>query len=565
MRISLDALRRFARCRISSASRKRLSAHLVRLHEAIATLARVRRPLTADRCSKAILALQKLRCYTGFMNIELVPHADLSDDELLVEVVRLAASERAATVELTAALAEVDARRLYLGQGCSSLFVYCTSILHLSEHAAYGRIEAARAARRFPVLLELLARGELTLTSLYLVAPQLSQENHLEVLARVRHRSKREVQEVIASLRPRPDVPTTVRRVPEIGPVAKCPASSPGAASHPFAATPGSGPTVPSLTPAVGKVPQAAGASVRPLAPERYKLQVTISAATRAKLERAKDLLRHSLPSGDLAVVLDRALELLVADLERRKAAEVKRPRKGTSLHSDSRHIPAEVRRAVWKRDGGRCAFAGAQRRCNETAFLEFHHLTPFAAGGEATTGNIELRCRAHNQHEAELFFGEPFLLRERAPDQYSVQDRVEVSRHDMLPARPNAFPGATVPGLSRHRTLVYSEIRTMHHKALWPLTKRASKGFRGHPIATIAFYGPDDRRASKVAVGIIPTEGTSSNSTLHGRLRCRTGLSDARMKRASTTHSASARAVRSGATGIAGQESGCGDSFSAA
>jgi hypothetical protein len=47
-----------------------------------------------------------------------------------------------------------------------------------------------------------------------------------------------------------------------------------------------------------------------------------------------------------------------------------------------------------------------------------------------------------------------------------------------------------------------------MHHKALWPLTKRASRGFRGHPIATIAFYGPDDRRASKVAVGLISAEG---------------------------------------------------------
>jgi hypothetical protein len=105
------------------------------------------------------------------MNIVLFPHASLSDDELLEEVVKLAASERAATVQLIAALAEVDSRRLYLGQGCSSLFVYCTSILRLSEHAAYGRIEAARAARRFPVLLDMLRCGELTLTSLCLAAP----------------------------------------------------------------------------------------------------------------------------------------------------------------------------------------------------------------------------------------------------------------------------------------------------------------------------------------------------------------------------------------------------------
>jgi hypothetical protein len=60
----------------------------------------------------------------------------------------LAADERQATARLIAGLAELDARRLYLGEGCPSLFAYCTQVLHLSEHAAYGRIEAARTARR---------------------------------------------------------------------------------------------------------------------------------------------------------------------------------------------------------------------------------------------------------------------------------------------------------------------------------------------------------------------------------------------------------------------------------
>lgn len=147
---------------------------------------------------------------------------------------------------------------------------------------------------------------------------------------------------------------------------------------------------------------------------------------TRAKLQRAQDLLRHSLPSGDIAVVLDRALELLVTDLERKKAASVTRPRGGTSPRGDSRHIPADVRRAVWTRDGGRCAFSGAQRRCDERAFLEFHHVTPFAVGGEASVENIQLRCRAHNQYEADMFFGEPLVVRERAPAwSHSGQDRV--------------------------------------------------------------------------------------------------------------------------------------------
>jgi hypothetical protein len=154
------------------------------------------------------------------VNTERLPHEKLSDDELLAEVTRLAASERTATVRLIAALAEVDARRLYLGQGCSSLFVYCTRMLHLSEHAAYGRIEGARAARRWPSVLGMLEAGELTLTSLSLFAPHLSDENHEDLLARARYRSKREVEEIVAALRPRPDVRSLIRQLPPARPAA---------------------------------------------------------------------------------------------------------------------------------------------------------------------------------------------------------------------------------------------------------------------------------------------------------------------------------------------------------
>ena len=128
----------------------------------------------------------------------------MSDDELLVEVGRLAVHERQATAHLIASLAELDARRLYLGQGCSSLFTYCTQVLRLSEHAAYGRIEAARAARRFPVVLELLANGSVNLTAIGLLAPHLTPANHRELLDSARHKTKRDVEHLVASLRPQP-------------------------------------------------------------------------------------------------------------------------------------------------------------------------------------------------------------------------------------------------------------------------------------------------------------------------------------------------------------------------
>ncbi len=147
---------------------------------------------------------------------------------------------------------------------------------------------------------------------------------------------------------------------------------------------------------------------VQPIGPARYKLQITIDTRTEEKLRRARDLMRHSNPSGDLAAVLDRALDLLVADLERSKLASVRRPRPSSHPATRSRHIPAAVRREVWHRDQGRCAFVGAVGRCGETGFLEFHHVQAYADDGPATTKNVELRCRAHNQYEAALLFEDP-------------------------------------------------------------------------------------------------------------------------------------------------------------
>jgi hypothetical protein len=145
---------------------------------------------------------------------------------------------------------------------------------------------------------------------------------------------------------------------------------------------------------------------VTPLSPDRYRVQVTIGGDTLEKLRLAKDLLRHAVPSGDEAVILDRALTALLADLAQRKFAAADKPRPSSGAGTGSRHIPAEVRRTVWLRDLGRCAFVGATgRRCAERAFLEFHHVRPYALGGEATVANIQLRCRSHNAYEARLYF----------------------------------------------------------------------------------------------------------------------------------------------------------------
>ena len=76
------------------------------------------------------------------------------------------------------------------------------------------------------------------------------------------------------------------------------------------------------------------------------------------------------------------------------------------------------MKREVWARDGGQCAFVGAAGRCSERGFLEYHHVIPFADGGTTDASNLQLRCRAHNAFEAEQWSGsgEEDLFREISP-----------------------------------------------------------------------------------------------------------------------------------------------------
>jgi hypothetical protein len=359
----------------------------------------------------------------------------LSDDDLLAAVVCLAGRERGATTALVAHLAELDARRLYLGAGFSSLFAYCAGVLRLSEHEAYNRIEAARAVRRFPVILERLGDGSLNLTTIRLLSPHLQAENAATLLAAASGKSRRKVEELLACYFPRPFVAPSVRKLPGARPTVGMlvpPTSNPqtaansesqaGASSSPLRVCPGpadvrclagndadklasspraASPASPAAQPASRR------ALVIALAPDMYKIAFTARAETREKLQRAQDLLRHQIPSGDPAEIFDRALSALLDVLARKKVGAVARPRPARATAGGSRHVPAEVRRAVWRRDGGCCAFvAKSGRRCAERGFLEFHHEVPFAVGGEATLRNISLRCRAHNGHEARMDFG---------------------------------------------------------------------------------------------------------------------------------------------------------------
>ncbi len=290
------------------------------------------------------------------------PH-DLSDDELLCRTRALLRSMLRDEADLVAHIGEIDARRLYARFGVSSMFGYCTQILHLSEHEAYLRITAARAARSHPMLLDMLRDGRLHLATVARLAGHLTAENCDAVLARAVHRSKREVEELVAELSPRADAPAAMRKLPDRRPSADAAglesrgqdafvdavmANGSGGiglqgagrtATADGRRLDSSGVVAPGTdaagrrddTPRGQRVPERVGlrpaarpaegrrSQIEALAPARYRVQFTASAELRDKLERLQALVRSSVDDADLVTAIDVAVtEALARRVARR-------------------------------------------------------------------------------------------------------------------------------------------------------------------------------------------------------------------------------------------------------
>jgi hypothetical protein len=305
----------------------------------------------------------------------------LSDQVLLSNLSSLVSQSHAQLAVLLAHIAEVDERRLYRPAACPSMHAYCVEVLRLSGDEARSRIRAARTARDYPQVLPALAEGRISLSALLLLAPHLTWENADELLQATTHMTKPQIQMLIAERFPRPPVPEKVE---------PCSVDARG--------SDGSGDSQLGLSPAVElqgvtgpqRVPERVDLPitwprVEPLSPENYSLQCTIRRETHEKLLYARALLGHKLPSGDISEVLDRALDALIHELEKIKFAATDSPRKlrGPSRLGSrigTRHVPAEVKRAVWQRDGGQCTYERSNgERCQARTRLEFDHVDPAA------------------------------------------------------------------------------------------------------------------------------------------------------------------------------------------
>jgi RuvA, C-terminal domain len=348
----------------------------------------------------------------------------LSDTVLLRDLAELIRQERGTMASVLAHIAEVDARKLYVPLGYSSMLAYCTEELRLSEDATYKRIQAARAARQFPVLFAELAEGRLHLTAICILAPHLTPENAEDLIHGAAYRRQSEIHDLL-----RVSAPATGGAQSELGAHVEDPVGELAAQQ-----VNGTGPTSEPAAQQVGAgSPEEANSSelaaqqvgkgsvlsrVEPLVPLMVRPQ------TRDRVRYLQALLSHAIPSGDISQVLDRALDLLTEQVEKRRFGTESGPRQRRTA-GRARYIPANVRHAVWNRDQGRCTFVGTNgHRCNSERFLEFDHVDP--RHREDTLNGLRLRCRTHNQYEAERVFGTEFMKRKREEARRAAEKRRE-------------------------------------------------------------------------------------------------------------------------------------------
>ena len=386
------------------------------------------------------------------MKTYLFPNAPV--EYLARGMVAMSARTRGSLALLLAFIAEFDAQRAYLPEAYPSMVAYCMGKLQMTNDEALSRIRVARKALQYPEIFAALADGRLNLTAINLLGPHLTPGNASALLEAAAHKSKCEIEALLAARSPvseslplvtvirgtqvvpervgmhetavEREVEVVLERVGMHGPVGDrevevVPERVGMHGSH--AANPTE--VVPERPGMHGSArvasPRRHPSRVVPIAAERYRLELTMGSDLRDKLQYAAELLGHLVPSGDTAQVIERGLDALIARLEKQKFGATQRPVRDPRPTQSARHVPAHVKREVRQRDQGRCSFVSdSGHRCASRTRLEYDHIEPVAHGGQATVDNIRLRCRVHNQYEAERTFGERFMESKR-----------EVARHD--------------------------------------------------------------------------------------------------------------------------------------
>ena len=309
----------------------------------------------------------------------------LSDHDLLNLTKQKAKEERDLTLFVINLIREVERRRLYLNLNYSSLFSYVTKELGFEESAANRRISACRLIRDFPETEKEIRDGALSLSNIVqaqvfirkeekLKSTKLKREDKKKVIDLVKNKSARNAKKSLLLLSPEQVV---------------------------------------------------LNESVRQVAPEHVEVKVILNDKVVSKLNRLRELLSHKHPNMSYAELIDELSSMALKKLDPNHKISNAKPNQNNDLktptsavakaHSpNSRYIPQEVKRAVWERDGGQCAFkeSSSHAQCGSTFQLEYHHEIPFACDGHHTIKNIRLYCKRHNILRAIGDFGKEKMIK---------------------------------------------------------------------------------------------------------------------------------------------------------
>jgi hypothetical protein len=337
---------------------------------------------------------------------------ELTDDDVLKHLSTICFEGHVRCARLLQLLIELEDRGLHLVDACPSLYDFCTRRLGMSEQATFRRLAAMKVVRRFPVMLGHIERGEIHMTTLLMLRDHLTDENVGDLVAATTRKTVREVKELLAARSPQPDVPAMIREIsppPEGGPA----------------------PIPPPI--------------VDPLSPDRHQLRVTISGATRDTLDRCRDLMRHTNPTGDLETLVAAAFDALLDKLEKQHCGKPANPKPEEVLAkmdvvpappAGDKAIPAAVKWAVYVRDGFQCTYVNPRgERCPAKGFLEIDHITGRARGCSNDPVDLRLRCKPHNGADEAALYGAEF--RQRKIDE--ARERAASKKEVGVSATPGA------------------------------------------------------------------------------------------------------------------------------
>ncbi len=343
----------------------------------------------------------------------------LSQSELVSMFEGLMRTDHRTDADTLVFLREIDRRKIWATDGYDSLVNWCVRKGHMSSSVAFKRIKSAELAERFPGVLALIRRGELHLSALNKLGPYLTDANHEAALARARCKTMKELDLIIAELAPQPDVAPSVRPMRA---APQAPATELSSTSRDV--TPTACDTMPRS--AASSAPAAAArtpvspprAKVTPSAPKRFKLEMTLSERGHEMLRELEALLSHT--SAAVSEIVERGLEALLEQTKKKRCGTTTRPRKSRARHGapreESRYVPTADKQDVWERDGAQCTFVAADgHRCESRAYLQLHHVEPFARGGPTVVENLTLLCGVHNRLEGDRVYGRAFMERKVA------------------------------------------------------------------------------------------------------------------------------------------------------